>query len=560
GVDKNIDETYDKGGELLDSFDIDKLDMDDPAVAARYAHYQGIVNNSTEDMSENVLNYPKHMRELRKASRELATDMKTGVLGRAQEQFDDFNSINENIKKRTDISQETKDLYSDYLLSQYKGLNYNQKTGEFNKIKDGEINLKSGILDTEKFISELGRSFEFHSEGGGGARVGTLKGLDGEVIITSTTNKSTRSAKRVEEATKLALEEKDYKGEREQYHMMQQATGNATPASYIDGELATPEELAKMDEQNLIDRAVLELTGKKGHTNSSVKSLDSVKGRGASSGEDNPYAEVRNNLGNKEDKDRVAGDNTKVNVLAKGEKLPGYASAQDLINKASYPSVDGKGFYEGFAALKEQGVFTSVAEYTDWINLNHKATSEGKIVDNSLLEMYNSADQNQKVEIYERNSSNEREKLPFTSPSELLEHNQNVDNKYVWVEVTGSVKDALPTYSRNAAGNIISKDGTEVKKGGKPVKNPSNLPQFSTTVPEIKYNSTPTYSTSGNVFKAKRGELKEFNNTVLDTRGKVSENLELIQTSQFLKIDKESGAYTTQSVDIVSDPSRFPKK
>ena len=448
-------------------------------------------------------------------------------------------------------------------MKQYGDLNYDQETGNFNKIKDNELNLKSGILDENAFLNEIDKGFQFHSQGGGTVKKGNIAGIDEDVIVTSTTNRSTRSAARVKSVLEGELAAKDYRGEREQYYMMKQTVGDTSPEDYINGVLATPEELAKRDEEALVARGVEKLTGKKGHINKSVKSLSSVTGS-SNDNKDKFNDEVRDNIGSDELRGRTAETNYDISSLIKAGTLKGYSSPQDLIQSATSPTGDGRDFHTGFAALNEQGQFIDdKVGYTNWINANHKGSELGEVVPLSLLNSYNTSEQSQDVTVYYRDSKNKRNLLPFRSSAELVEHNQNTDNDVVWIKKTGTSKSEAPVYSKNSEGHLLTKDGIVIKDmEGNPTGDPSKIASFGPNAglkPQVSYKDIPSYNTHGNVITAKNGDLKEFTTTKLDTLGRVTEEKELVHTDQWFAISRSTGLYTTYSMDIISNPARFPK-
>lgn len=558
GVDKNIDEAHDKGQGIIDQLQSDKLGSDDSEVAARYQYFEDVAQRAAEVMDKNPLDYRKQIGNLRRTSRELSTDMKTGVIGRAQEQYDDFNAIKASLAERKDISQETKDLYEDYLLKVYGSLDFDKKTGNFNKIKDGVLNLKSGILDGNKFIDEIGNKMDYHAKGpGGGVSTGNLRGADGKVVFTSTTNQQERTPERVRMQIEGELEARGYKEEREQFYMIQAAVSG--PQYNEQGEIMSPRELAEEDQKNLIERGVNKLAGVKGHRGVTVKGLSSVTG---STKKSNKYNnEIVDNIGSDIVRGRTAKSNHEIKTLIKNGNLKGYSSPQDLVISATTPSTDGRSFKTGFEALNEQNMFIDdKIGYTNWLNANNKGNVLKVNADEGLYNAYNSAEQSQHVNIYYRDGDNKRTQLPFGSAAELVLHNQNEDEDIVWVKATGSYKDDVPTYKRDSQGYLTDKQGNKLETDdGSYTKIPADVAEDYAEKIQMTYKNLPSYNTPGNILKAEPGSLSTSSTNQVNTKGKVSKEEELVHTDQWLAINKRTKLYEFHSIDIISDPSRFPK-
>jgi hypothetical protein len=280
-LDRNIDETYDEGIAIQDSLDSEMLESDDPAVQERYKYYNDIAESSAAAMDKNPLSFIKHRGKLRRASRELSTEMKSGLIGRADEQLESYNKDVAELSKRKDISEETKELKKRHILHQYEqagSLKFDPETGTFNKISDFNTALDGEILDENKYLTEIDQGFQYQSEGFGSVKGGKIEGTDRDMIITSKSSKTTRSAKRVQSFITADLDQKGYVKSREQVYQMQLDMGEMPQVLNKNGSLMTPKELAEKDKQNLILKGVEKLTGSKGQY---TQTATVVPGQGA---------------------------------------------------------------------------------------------------------------------------------------------------------------------------------------------------------------------------------------------------------------------------------------
>jgi len=109
-VDKDMTKVYDDALGLKEKLKIKAMESDDPEVRARYEHFNEVVDRATEAMDSDPLAYKKHLLELRGASRELQTDLSTGVLGSAQTQYEAFDTYSKSLDSNTKISGERRDL------------------------------------------------------------------------------------------------------------------------------------------------------------------------------------------------------------------------------------------------------------------------------------------------------------------------------------------------------------------------------------------------------------------------------------------------------------------
>ena len=159
------------------------------------------------------------------------------------------------MRARKDLTQETKDLHDATTMKNYGSLDYNEKTGSFNRIKDFSRDLKSEIVDENAFITEVGKSFEYQraKENGGGVRVGDMKGVDSKVLYTSSNSITERDAGRVKDVMTSELAAKDYHGSRKQIYEMRAEMGDFEYTE--EGAIMTPDELATRDENSLIARS-----------------------------------------------------------------------------------------------------------------------------------------------------------------------------------------------------------------------------------------------------------------------------------------------------------------
>jgi hypothetical protein len=562
GVDKNIDEAYDQGQEIADTLDSEKLDVDDAGVMARYKYYDDIANAAAADMDKNPLNYRKHVGKLRQASRELSTEMKTGEIGRAQEQFEEFKAIGGELDKRKDLSQEKKDVYKDYLMQQYGSLGYNAETGGHNKIRDNELNLKGGILNEETFMKEVGSTLKAQSQGRGKAEITNVPGIDGEVIKTTTSSVNTISADRVQTAMQGALAARDFRGEREQFYEMKQTIGENGPLDYNDeGVLLSPQDLALRDENELIERGINNLTSRTGHVNETLKSVSSVTGKTIADPRDNFSAEVVDNSVSNAVRIKTKRDNYNMQEVIKAGNIQGYESPQQIVDAVTQAGDKGNTLDAAYKAVSAGGMFKDdKTGFVNWINANHAASVVKEVVPTNVLNTYNKSVQATDTDIYYRNEDNKRTKLPFTNAAQLASYNANSDNPVVWIKVTGTTKDPTPTYQRDSEGYLISKTGGRMQdaKTKKGIKDPALVNKFQAKDMVVQYKDLPSYNNPENMFQAEAGDLRESNQKSVDTYGQVSEDKKYVHTSKWAAINKETNRFEVHSVDLESDINRFP--
>jgi len=563
-IDKNIDETYDEGREIQNSLDSEKLDIDDPAVSARYQHYDNLAEQSAIAMDKDPLSFRKQIGKLRRTSRELATEMKTGVIGRAEEQHTDYSKITADTKERKDLKQETKDLYDKVLLEDYGGLQYNSKTGDYRKVKDYERDLIPEIVDENAFINEVANGFEFHSQGGGGSWVSKIKGIDSDVIKTSTTNKTVRSATRVRNVMKSSLAAVNYRGSREQFYEMQQDLGELEPTYNEEGVLQTPEDLAIKDETSLIERAVDKIEGKRGHTNVSVKSVSSVRGSDDPSKIYDIDKKV-NNIGDSKTQAETKAINTKLSgLMNQGFIEGGYGSLQDLILGAQGEGTtdpttgEARTYTTVFNDLQKSGEFTGAGglnAYNTWMN-NILASETNRNSADALpyIAAYNSSEQSQDEQIYTRDSNNNRVLTPYKNRAQFIEENSKGD--YVVVPISATETSKIPTYTQDSSGAYLDKEGNQIMVGGVPAR--GEVTDYIRGEAGKTYKTSVAHNIDGNSFKVKTPE--EFSlqtQRSVDNMGGFSSKQNLVHNPQWVRLNTKTGVYETLSVDIVVPADRF---
>jgi hypothetical protein len=576
-LDRNIDETYDEGITLRDSIESKKLDVDDPAVQERYQHYEDIVENSTAAMDKDPLSFIKHRGKLRRASRELSTEMKSGLIGRADEQHEARAARLEEVNKRTDISEESKQNAMIVQDLEYGDLNFNPEDKSYNKFNDSKRNLIPEVLDEESLITKIAANIKKDSTRfDGGSYATSMKGIDGAVIMNTSTSRGEVTKSRVLIAAQGILDDTNYEAGRQQYYQLKLDAGNLESTLGADGAEMTPEELADRDAQNFLDKAVSSLTRQEGNTNSRATSESSVTGKSPEK-EPDYSIEVVNNI-----EDSVIRESNKtitsdIDNLIKEEKIRGYTSGLDLAMSVTNEAGQGRTLTQAWNSIADTGKFTSKKEFVTWVNRTVDANTISTVAPIAVLNTWNDgADKTADSDIFIK-SDGEIAKLSYQNLAEMVEAGANgkTDEEF-FIPITGARNgDAFYRRQSQIVNGVETNSGPLVDVDGNVIMMPAvdNLGWANDTdaypatdVSQVadktllvvdKQKVADFSMTGGGVLNATQGELKTSSRKHTNAKGELTEINELKQTKQVLRFDPVTNEFKFLTLQIVVDPTKF---
>jgi len=621
-IDKNITETYDEGRNILDASESQKLESDDPAVTARFGKYSDIVEQSTIAMDKNPLDFVKHNGKLRKASRDLSTDMKTGIIGRAQEQFETYNKETAELDARTDLTQTTKDLKKSHILAQYKkagSLNYNQETGAFNKISTFNSDLVGEIVDEDAYLTKVDKGFQFQSEGGGSSRVGKVAGSNDDMLITSSSNRTTRSAARVQSYLEKDLDSKDYVKSRRQIHQMEMDMNGPSKKLNKDGTPMTPQQLAEQDKRDLVAKGVEKLTGSRGAYKTSASGLPGAgTNKKKSTGRVDTGTDIDDTSSTVMPAETIVKTKSKdtklqrifdfdsndipiTNDMTDAEKLPlqNMAASKEKLTKAGFKNAESlySNTVDGFTldkldvlstALVDSGLldinlpaFEKRKASIDYLNTKAAQKTRTTLIipefndgveatEGDILEatevvrgMVNSTDQTQAVgEIY-ITEGGKTKKLP----SGMSFNDLATKSGAVYIQPTGKGPSSVQEIGsdkngwKDKAGNLIKAQEANKEKGIRKGQTLSrayiaeNLPD--TKIMTQKVAGKNIYNNTKNLIHIVPGDMKQEIFTVYDINGKMKEVKRYVAIAKLLRTNPDGTPGETVSVKIVLDPEDY---
>lgn len=162
---KNVIDTHDsrikEGEDEMDASDkllaqVNNLKTDDPDVNNSIKGYRDKINSLTENLQGDYANYNKYLPEISKLRRQLTSDMDNGILGKAQEQFNQREKIAKETDKMKNVNSKRKAAFMKYLDNVYKdkgGLAF-KDTNNYNKFLDEELNPEEDV-DIDKWTRQM---------------------------------------------------------------------------------------------------------------------------------------------------------------------------------------------------------------------------------------------------------------------------------------------------------------------------------------------------------------------------------------------------------------------
>jgi len=163
-VDKNITSVYEMGDKSTDLLKSDSLNVDDKAVRDRIRYHQGKVDAVGEAMNNDILGYKKHGATMRGISRDISSDLNSGIFSATEGNLKDYNEWKLEVDKDDSLTPDERELKKDYSLFMFEqggGTAYDQETGASRNFLDSEQQFGGDIEDEDKYITNILTNFDY---------------------------------------------------------------------------------------------------------------------------------------------------------------------------------------------------------------------------------------------------------------------------------------------------------------------------------------------------------------------------------------------------------------
>lgn len=556
--DKGVDENIEKVDAFNESLKVENLKTDDPAVNQALQNYKDKIDQLTNDIYKNPLDYRRFRGQIGNISRELDADLNKGILGKAQEQLTSFNTEMDRISKLDNVGSNKKDLIKRVIQDRYKkqgGLAF-QDENTYNQISDlFETPLED--VDTEALINTIASNFTADTTASASA------GPDGRGYIW--TSKGTVEIRNEEDVAKYmenALSEEGWEDQLRQELEWRKELGEEID---VDNEV-------QRQKQAVIDQAKNKL-GYRKETSAKSVSVDGLytfkqaqreRQQRAMEGfiieDERDYRKALTSDGKRKYSDAQIDkfeNETRGKMIQLGQKI----GIDDLDTfKKEYFATPGKSINSIMDELADTGLTKQeVIAYINYQNDNKvlktphipgydEMTEEQKDANPDMVRKQqtylttvvngmNGMNNNDKVKsiiIYEDGVPQEKS---YNTMAELIQDNDN----YVFIPATGTVK--TEELQKDTNGNLIDEDGDVLMDStGKPIKSYAAAVRNGVGGDVVyKPASVPTYDTDASLLKFDAGNVKEFDNFEIKNNGMVDTSGVYVGNNKFFRVNKETG-------------------
>jgi hypothetical protein len=570
-TDANITDNLDKidaFGELLKT---ENLKTDDPAVNERLGYFKDKMAKMTSGIYKNPLNYRDYTGQISSTSRELDTELDNGLLGRAQEQYTEFNKRIEEINKLEDVSADKKDLLKRAVMKKYEdqgGLDF--KDPNTYKQIGSLIDTPLKDVDTDELINEVAKNFTADTTASASA------GPDRGYLWESKGNVEERKVKEVEDYMKNTLVENGWEAQQRQQYEWQKTLGELPRDA--NGNQITVDELVQRDKDDIIEAAKTKLGYRKEELSKDV-SADSTWQFEQRSAKEDAEAGTGEVLHDKIDPRSAYYNEDEVKDIKKNEKniakvltSTNSSSLDDLISKVYDKQGDKINFKELDNILK--GSDMTREDFVNYVNYNNatedlktpaklgydKTNTEDRVEQDAnlkaLVNSWNTMNPNEAVkEVRIAYSDGSYHKLEHTTLGSVIED----DRGFMYIPATGENSEQVISKSPGQNGVLLDSEGEVIIHNGKSFKTEQEAIAAGAGN-RVAYDTkkVASFDTDAPLFEASTGNFRERTYKNYDTKGKVDEGKDYVVTKSYYKIDPRGGR-TIVNLQTIVPSNRLDK-
>ena len=583
---KDVDEQVEKIDAFNETLKTENLKTDDPAVNERLSMFRDEINNYTDNIMKSPLDYRKYRGKIMNLSRDLEKELDSGLLGKAQEQYNAFNEEMKKVGEMKNVSAEKKDLLKQAIQKKYKdqgGLNF-QDENSYNAISDlFETPLED--VDTDALINTIGQGWE--ADQTASASAGNTKS---GYIVTSKGQIRIRDAEDVGKYVETSLMENGWEDQQRQLYKWKKEVGQISPDVNID-------ELVATDRNKVIEQAKLKL-GFKQETLSKSMSGDSTWAFKQRMRQQQILADQGNIIQDKRDYRKTVNSNGQKKYSdAQVQKYEGYTTMGANGQKVFIPGLKQKmeilgrnigvndldSFIDTYMingnlnSLQDRFSEINVTkqEVIDYINYQKdveqqktphipgydKLTEEDKAENpqivasqqsylNNMVKALNSMSPNDEVKTIKVWKDGVPYETNFKTVSDLVTD----DNNFVFIPATSTSKVPKP---KTVGGYLVDADGDIIKDANGVSLKTEEQAARAGKANDIVFDTQEiaNYDTNENLIEANSGNIKQNDNFEMFKDGRIDNSKEIILTQNYFKVDKKTGKKELITVDIVTDDS-----
>lgn len=571
-TDKNIDESIDKVDAFNGLLDVENLKTDDPAVNEKLIAYKDRIGDLSNKINKTPLDYRKYRTDIAGLSRELDSDLTTGVLGKAQEQKTNLDAELERVNKMTGVSNNRKELIKKAINNKYNqagGLNY-QDPNTYNAIDQFFVNPLEEFNEDD-YINKIGANFEGDTSAKAWSNADN-KGYirDGSSVITI------RGEQDVEDYVRGSLNDGVWEAQKRQMYELERDAGIK---DYTDDEI---NQFIEKDKDTLINNAKNKLGFRKESKQSSLKGDSTYMQKRA-------MAEKAKQAGNgiilqevRDARDAIKGEFAKTdkklvdNINKKVVGLMGYESHTDVYEQVFTGVNKTEKIKEFRQNLLNQGIpyndFVTYMNYNMGVEKLETPHPDGYDPTNpddiqaqqnlltGVVTAINNRNPNEEVKrIRTSTADGTYYETDFNSVGDMV--TRGVDEGFIYLPATSTSQ--TKTWKTGPGGVLVDDENA-------PIINPKTL-QPARTYEEligteqaknaiVDTKNVSAITSEGVQYKADKGNVKQVKSKRINNLNQERNTKDYVVTNQYLKVNSETGKSELVNVDVYIDANKIGVK